>query len=89
MITCCLGYVYYNILIGLSIQTYKYQNRYNIDSMDNQKKDEILTAIGYGKCVSHKLPSYMQLEISHKKTQMQNKKESEYKKSVAEQTLFG
>ena len=70
--------------------------------MDDQQKDEILTEIGCGKCVSHKqpsymqkeksqkkIPSYMQLEISHKKTQMQNKKESEYKKSVAEQTLFG
>ena len=47
--------------------------------MDNQQKNEILTAIGYGKCVSHKLPSYMQ----------DKEDKTEYnQKSVAEQVLF-
>ncbi|MCK4927876.1 MAG: hypothetical protein KAS11_05370 [Candidatus Aenigmarchaeota archaeon] len=45
--------------------------------MDNRQKDEILMEIAIGKCVSHKLPSYMQ-----------NKKESASKPSVAEQVLF-
>ena len=59
--------------------------------MDDQKKDEILTAIGCGKCVSHKLPSYMQEKEIQKKitSYMQNEKRTEYnKKSVAEQVLF-
>ncbi len=46
--------------------------------MENKQKDEILMEIGIGKCVSHKLPSYMQ-----------SKKVVVSKPSVAEQVLFG
>ncbi len=45
--------------------------------MENRQKDEILMEIAIGKCVSHKLPSYMQ-----------NKKDTVSKMTVAEQVLF-